>query len=417
MKELLLEIFGWLGYLERPTVLLQLGLVIAVALLTRLARRRRWLPSLPMLAYPLLGLLTLALGCGVLAIVGLPQGLASLLGLQWLGWYGIRLLHQPLARWLPQQQLHQLESRMLRPTYLVGAALLLIQEVDNLNDIAVIQLGGLLGVSVSLGKLFNALVVSYLVLMGCGPPAAGLAWLVQRSLGLSDGSRNAMELMLRYLVVGLGLVGVARHLGINSTALIAVAGGLSVGLGFGIKEVFSNFISGIWLLFEGSVRPGEVLMLDGDPCEVRSLGLRATLLWRDRDNAELLIPNQTFFTEAATTYTASDCMRRSQVNVGAAYHHDPAEVIALLEATALQLPRVLPSPAPKGLLLNYGDSAINYCLRFWIANPMDNVGICSEVNQAIWRAFRDSSIEIPFPQHVEYSMQWPPERHQTNRFT
>ena len=417
MKELLLEIFGWLGYLERPIVLLQLGLVIAVVLLSRLARHRRWPPSLPVLAYPLLGLLTLALGCGVLAIRGLPQGLASLLGLQWLGWYGISLLHQPLARWLPQQQLHQLESRLLRPTYLVGAALLLIQEVDNLNDIAVIQLGELQGVSVSLGKMFNALVVSYLVLMGCGPPAAGLAWLVQRSLSLSNGSRKAMELMLRYLVVGLGLVGVAKHLGINSTALIAVAGGLSVGLGFGIKEVFSNFISGIWLLFEGSVRPGEVLMLDGDPCEVRSLGLRATLLWRDRDNAELLIPNQTFFTEAATTYTASDRMRRSQVNVGAAYHHDPADVIALLEATALQVPRVLPSPAPKALLLSYGDSAINYCLRFWIANPMDNVEICSEVNQAIWRAFQQQGIEIPFPQQVQYSMQWLPDQHQANKLS
>jgi len=67
---------------------------------------------------------------------------------------------------------------LLRPAYLVGAALLLIREVDNLNDIAVIQLGELLGVTVSVGKLFNALVVIYLVLMGCGPPAAGLAWLV-----------------------------------------------------------------------------------------------------------------------------------------------------------------------------------------------------------------------------------------------
>ena len=411
MKELLLEIFGWLGYLERPTVLLQLVLVISVVLLTREARRRRWLPALPVLAYPPLGLLALALGCGALAGLGLPQGLASLLGLQWLGWYGISLLHQPLARWLPPQRLHQLESRLLRPAYLVGAALLVIREVDNFNDLAVIRLGELLGVSVSFGKLFNALVVVYLVLVGCGPPAAGVAWLVQRSLGLSDGSRKAMELMLRYLVVSLGLVGVAMHLGINSTALIAVAGGLSVGLGFGIKEVFSNFISGIWLLFEGSVRPGEVLMLDGDPCEVRRLGLRATLLWRNRDNAELLIPNQTFFTTAATTYTASDRMRRSQVSVGAAYHHNPAEVIALLEATALEVARVLPQPAPKALLLNYGDSAINYCLRFWIANPMDNVGICSEVNQAIWQAFRHEGIEIPFPQQVQYPMAWPPEDH------
>lgn len=412
MNELLLEIFGWLGYLERPAMLLQLGLVSAVLLLTRETRRRRWLPALPVLAYAPLGLGVLALGCVVLAGLGQPQGLASLLGLLWLGWYGISLLHQPLARWLPPQRLHQLESRLLRPAYLMGAALLLIEEVDNFNDIAVIRLGELLGVSVSFGKLFNALVVIYLVLVGCGPPAAGVAWLVQRSLGLSDGSRKAMELMLRYLVVSLGLVGVAMHLGINSTALIAVAGGLSVGLGFGIKEVFSNFVSGLWLLFEGSVRPGEVLMLDGDPCEVRRLGLRATLLWRNRDNAELLIPNQTFFTEAATTYTASDRMRRSQVTVGAAYHHDPTQVIALLEATALRVAQVLPEPAPKGLLLSYGDSAINYGLRFWIANPMHHATICSEVNQAIWRAFQDHGIEIPFPQQVQYELPGPPPKRQ-----
>jgi small-conductance mechanosensitive channel len=150
------------------------------------------------------------------------------------------------------------------------------------------------------------------------------------------------------------------------------------------------------------VRPGEVLMIDGDPCEVRRLGLRATLLWRDRDNAELLIPNQTFFTQTATTYTASDRMRRSQVSVGAAYRHDPGRVIALLEATALTVPRVLRQPPPKALLLSYGDSAINYALRFWIANPMDNVGICSEVNQAIWTAFDEQGIEIPFPQQVQH---------------
>jgi small-conductance mechanosensitive channel len=259
-------------------------------------------------------------------------------------------------------------------------------------------------VTVTIEKVFHALLVSYVVLMGCGPPAAGLAWLLQRALAMSNGSRKATELMLRYAVVGLGLVSVAVNLGLNTTALIAVAGGLSVGLGFGIKEVFSNFVSGLWLLFEGSVRPGEVLMIDGDPCEVRRLGLRATLLWRDRDNAELLIPNQRFFTEPATTYTGSDRMRRSQVCVSAAYRHDPASVITLLEATASRVPRVLSDPAPKALLLSYGDSAINYALRFWITNPMHNAGICSEVNQAIWQAFAEHGIEIPFPQQVQYNL-------------
>ena len=414
MRELLLEVLGWLGYLERPAVLLQLLLALGFMLGSRQARRARLWPRLPSRAYAPLGLVLLAANALVLAALQRPYGLLALLGTLWLLWYGLHLLHPLLLTWLPHERAHQLESRLLRPGYLLFAAMALISEVDSLNDLAVAPLGELFGVAISAGKLFQALVVIYLVLVGCGPPAAGLAWLVQRAVGMSEGSRKAMELMFRYTVVALGLVAVSVQLGLNTNALIAVAGGLSVGLGFGIKEVFSNFVSGIWLLFEGSVRPGEVLMLDGDPCEVRHLGLRATLLWRDRDNAELLIPNQTFFTQAATTYTASDRMRRSQVSVGAAYHHDPAQVIALLEATAGQVARVLPEPAPKALLLNYGDFTINYALRFWIANPMDNVGICSEVNQAIWHAFKAHNIEIPFPQQVEYSMVWPPEQHKPN---
>jgi small-conductance mechanosensitive channel len=408
MKELLLEILGWLGYLERPEVVLQLALSLGLLSLTRTARHRRWLRRVPYLGYTPVGLVLLALGCLVFRWIAIPYGLARLLGGLWLGWYALNLLDRQLARWLPADRVKQLGSRLLRPLYLIAAAMLLIRSLDSLQDLAVIQFGQLLGVSINAGKLFNSLLVIYLVLVGCGPPAAGLAWMVQRALRLGDGSRKALELMLQYLVVGLGLVGVAIHLGVNTTGLIAVAGGLSVGLGFGVKEVFSNFVSGIWLLFEGSVRPGEVLMIDGDPCEVRRLGLRATLLWRDRDNAELLIPNQTFFTEAATTYTASDRMRRSQVSVGAAYHHNPDQVIALLEATALAVPRVLSDPAPKALLLSYGDSSINYALRFWIANPMSNVGICSEVNQAIWTAFQREGIEIPFPQQVQYGITGPP---------
>ena len=414
MRQLLLEAIGWLGYLERPAVVIQLLLVISLILITRLARTRRLIPRLPTSAYTPLGLLALAVAAWLLSLIVIANGLSLLIGRLWLGWYGLHLLHPLLLLCLPPERVHQLESRLLRPIFLVVAALALIRDVDSVRDLAVAPLGEVFGVAISAGDLFEALVVIYLVLVGCGPPAAGLAWLVQRAVGLSEGSRKAMELMLRYIVVAVGLVAVAVQLGLNTTALVAVAGGLSVGLGFGIKEVFSNFVSGIWLLFEGSVRPGEVLMLDGDPCEVRRLGLRATLLWRDRDNAELLIPNQTFFTEAATTYTASDRMRRSQVSVGAAYHHDPAEVIALLEATALQVARVLPQPPPKALLLSYGDFAINYALRFWISNPMDNIGICSEVNQAIWRAFKAQNIEIPFPQQVEYSMVWPPEQHQPN---
>jgi potassium-dependent mechanosensitive channel len=409
MTALLLEILSWLGYLERPEVALQLVVSLGLIALCRLARHQRWLQALPSAAYGPLGLSLLALACLLLHLLGLPNGLARMLGGFWLGWLGLNLLNRLLRHWLPVQRVQQLDSRLLRPLYLLTTALLLIGHLDSLQELAVVPLGTVMGVPLYLGRLLSAVVVSYLVLVGSGPPAAGVAWLAQRVLHISPGSRKAMELILQYLVVGLGLLAMALHLGLNGTALIAVAGGLSVGLGFGIKEVFSNFVSGLWLLFEGSVRPGEVLMIDGDPCEVRRLGPRATLLWRDRDNAELLIPNQSFFTDRTTTYTATDRMRRSQVSVGAAYHHDPAAVLALLETTALEVPRVLPEPRPKALMLSYGDFAINYALRFWISHPMDNAGICSEVNQAIWHAFQQHGIEIPFPQQVSYELPGPPQ--------
>lgn len=408
MDQLLHEIFGWVGYLQRGSVVAQLLLVglpvLSVAVLERClppaSRLHRWLRPT--------ALATVALGSALLAASGHPFRFSLSLGMLYLGWQGLNLLHLVLQPLLPAELLHLLESRLLRPGFLVLAMLTVIRQLDSVQDLAIIPVGQWFGVPLDLGKLARSLVVIYLVAVGSAAPARALAWVLQRALVLSEGSRRALALMLRYVTVAIGLLWVANHLGLNATAVLAIAGGLSVGLGFSIKEVFSNFISGLWLLLEGSVRPGEVLFIDGDPCEVRSLGLRAAVLWRDRDNAELVIPNQTFFTATTTTYTGSDRLRRSQVLVGAAYRHDPAAVIALLEATARQVGGVLPTPAPRGLVLGYGESAIQYALRFWIANPMDNVSICSAVNTAVWQAFRQEAIEVPFPQRVQYSISGPP---------
>ena len=95
--------------------------------------------------------------------------------------------------------------------------------------------------------------MTYLLLVANKPPAAALAWLLKQLLGCTENSRKAVELIIRYVLVGIGVLAVSFQIGLNSTALLTIAGGLSVGLGFGVKEVFSNFISGIWLLFEGSV--------------------------------------------------------------------------------------------------------------------------------------------------------------------
>jgi small-conductance mechanosensitive channel len=144
-----------------------------------------------------------------------------------------------------------------------------------------------------------------------------------------------------------------------------------------------------------------VLIVDGEACQVRRLGPRAATLWRDRDNAELLIPNQTFFTNATVTYTHTDSLRRCQVALGAAFRHPPAEVIALLERTVSAVEGVLPTPPPRAYLASYGDSALQYTVCFWIASALDSSSTSSDVQQAIWKTFGEAGIEIPYPHQVQ----------------
>ena len=310
-----------------------------------------------------------------------------------------------LKCYLPVLAVRTADLRVIRPLLtLVGVFALYAQFADfhALWSIKLVHWGN---ESLTFGGLVLLVFGTYFVTVGASLPALVAAEVLRRSLELSGPAHKASALVIRYSLAAFGLVVVLAYVGVNPTLLAAVGGGLSVGLGFGLKEVFSNFISGVWLLLEGAVRPGDVLLLESgngeDPCEVLELGMRATTLWRDRDNVELVVPNQTFFTQSMVTYSGiRDRHRRGQVLIGAAYRHPPQTVIALLEATASTIPRVLAKPAPKGLLLRYDDSAITYAIRYWIENPMDGVGVASEVGIAVWNAFQREGIEIPFPQRV-----------------
>ena len=226
-------------------------------------------------------------------------------------------------------------------------------------------------------------------------PVSLAGTVASRLAGMELGNRKAFELILRYLLIGIGGLWLADRIGFNSTAIAAVAGGLSVGLGFGVKEVFSNFVSGLWLLFEGAVRPGDVLVHQGDVCRVGHLGLRAATLLRTMDNAELVVPNQNFFTATTITYTGTNHLRCGSVVVRAAYGHDPEQVIPLLVEIAKANPMVLADPTPAASVANFGDYAIEYGLSFWMADPLKNGRISSELRRAIWRRFHEEGIEIP----------------------
>lgn len=318
------ELLSWLAYLQRGAVLLQLAVAIGMPVLIRRWRR---LHNAPFHQHPnlqsLVGPLLLLLIGASFDLLQLPGGLIRYFGLLWLGWNLFTPLKALLLHFNSTFPVEELESTFLKPVYVILATLSLIRLLGSLESLARIPVAHLFGVDLSLGKIYTAIIAVYVILTVASRPADFMAWLSGKVFGVKDQNRKALELLFRYSVIGVGLLAVAYYLGIDGNTFLAIAGGLSVGIGFGIKEIISNFISSIWLLFEGSVRPGEILMINGDPCTVRKLGLRATQLRRGRDGAELLIPNQTFFMQEAVSYTASETSRRDCVNVGAAYHHDP----------------------------------------------------------------------------------------------
>ena len=402
MTQLFYVIGGWIGLLSRGSVVLQVLVAIGLLLGYRAWRFRGRGAISPWRAVLAKLLLVALFGFASLLLpqLGFAGGLLGLFGQIMAIWTALAALRLLLRRVVSAEAVDAYWQRAVLPLFLVLFVLGLIHRLDGLEEISNVPLLKLFDQRLSLANLLLLVGLPYFLVVLSELPVVLLGEVMGRLMGMGSGNRKALELIFRYLLIGVGGIWLADRIGLNGTAIAAIAGGLSVGLGFGIKEVFSNFVSGLWLLFEGSVHPGDVLILDGDTCQVRKLGLRATTLWRDRDNAELVVPNQTFFTATATTYTGSDDRRRGQVLIGAGYQHDPEQVIAVLEEVARAHPRVLAEPAPKAFLLDYGYSSIDYSLRFTMEDPMTNLGISSELRRSIWHAFKQHDIEIPFPQRV-----------------
>ena len=156
-------------------------------------------------------------------------------------------------------------------------------------------------------------------------------------------------------------------------------------------------------------------MIDGDPCTVRKLGLRVTQLRRGRDGAELLIPNQNFFTQEAASYTATETSRRDSVVVGAAYQHNPDEIIDMLLEIAAEHSKIKKYPPAAAFVTEFAESSINYKMSFWVADPLDAFNVGSDLRRAIWKRFEKEKIAIPFPQRQIYPMEWPPKTQQSLR--
>ncbi|MGO9017631.1 MAG: mechanosensitive ion channel domain-containing protein [Syntrophobacteraceae bacterium] len=216
-------------------------------------------------------------------------------------------------------------------------------------------------------------------------------------IGVDRGLSYAISSLLHYTIVALGFVLGVAALGVNLTQVSIMAGALGVGIGFGLQSVVNNFVSGLILLFERPIHVGDTIQIGDLLAEVRRIGTRASTV-RTRQGADIIVPNAQLITERVTNWTLSDRLRRIDLPVGLNYGADPRKAIQLLEEVARRQPNVLQKPAPRCLLIGYGDSSMNFQLRAWTDHFDEWQLISSDLASAVYDAVIEAGLQFPFPQ-------------------
>ncbi|MCB1705748.1 MAG: mechanosensitive ion channel [Halioglobus sp.] len=240
-----------------------------------------------------------------------------------------------------------------------------------------------------------------------------LPGLVELSLlsraGVDAASRYVITSLLRYtIVIGGTLIGFSL-LGMRWSQLQWMAAALTVGLGFGLQEIFANFVSGIILLFERPFRVGDVITVGDMNGRVTRIRTRATTIL-DFDNKEIVMPNKTFITGHLTNWGLSDTTTRVILKVGVAYGTNPVATRELLLQAAAEDPRVLAEPAPSCWFLAFGASSLDFELRVFVASLSDRLEAQNALNIRINELFAEHGIEIAFPQLDLHVRDMPPPR-------
>ncbi|MFA7383936.1 MAG: mechanosensitive ion channel domain-containing protein [Desulfurivibrionaceae bacterium] len=209
------------------------------------------------------------------------------------------------------------------------------------------------------------------------------------------------------LITAAILVGL-RSVGLDLTGFSIFTGAVGVGIGFGLQKIFSNLISGIILLLDKSIKPGDVITVGETYGWVNSLGARYTSLIAP-DGKEFLIPNEDLITQQVENWSFSNSTVCLKIPVGIAYSSDVRKAMALCEEAARQTERIISEPPPQCLLVAFGESSVDLELGVWINDPVNGVkNVKSDVLIKIWETFQKEGVEIPFPQREIHLRTMPP---------
>lgn len=246
-----------------------------------------------------------------------------------------------------------------------------------------------------------SLVIFFFVIAFSAALSFGLQRALKRALAhrfeKQRGTLAAILRLVHYSIVIIGFGIGLQTIGINISALFAAGAVFAIAIGFAMQNIVQNFVSGIILLIERTIKPGDILEVEGTVVKVMDMGIRTTVVrtWREED---LIMPNSIFAQTTVKNYTLNDNEFRLGVEVGVAYDSDMKKVMEVLEATARDASWRLPEPEPRVLLQDFGDSAVVFGVYVNIDDPWKQRVYMSELRKAVWFAFLEADITIAFNQ-------------------
>lgn len=256
---------------------------------------------------------------------------------------------------------------------------------------------GVISESISLGSVITSVFFIGLTIMAVYNLPGLLELLILRHINLTPGTSYAITSITRYVLILASVMAGASQLGVEWAKLQWLIAAMGVGLGFGLQEIVANFVSGIIILFEKPVRIGDTVTIGGVTGKVTKIKIRATTI-SDWDRKEVIIPNKTFVTDQLINWSLSDAITRITLNVGVAYGSDTTLVHKVMLEAANSNSRVLREPEPEVFFTTFGNSTLDFELRFFTGHLTDRNLAIHEINQQINLSFAQHKINIAFPQ-------------------
>ena len=249
----------------------------------------------------------------------------------------------------------------------------------------------------SISGIVRLILLAIVVLILARSIGTGIKRLLLTPIGLDRGSREAIATVIIYIIAILGILIILQRAGIDLRTITVFAGVLGIGIGFGLQNLASNFISGLTLLFEQPIKVGDFIEVDNLLGTVESISIRSTIV-RTLDGIFVIVPNIKFVENNIINWSYKDPKSRLHIPVGVAYGSDPVLVTETLLDVARTERSILKNPSPKVWFKGFGDSSLDFELLVWIDHPQDSDPIKSSLNFLIEHELNQRDIVIPFPQ-------------------